>query len=161
MTKRPISEDTLCENIHNLSVSEGYQACQGQSSRDTKSSQGNRLGWYDQLLQHAPCCEANCLEWKAWANCGACLYQLGEKKASWDAYVQAAHALRGFRTQLTDDELLTDATVGKYLRTLDREFKADAWAEADDLALFAQLVQCGRASELCTERWHERGRPSG
>ncbi|CAE8622790.1 unnamed protein product, partial [Polarella glacialis] len=84
---------------------------------------------------------------------GACLYQLGEKKA----YKTAALALRSFNAELSDAELLVEPQLGKYLRTLDQEFRADAWSadQADDVDFFALLVQHGRACEVATQRWHE------
>ncbi|CAE7022772.1 unnamed protein product [Symbiodinium natans] len=117
-----------------------------------------RLPWYEELIKQAPNCESDCRDWKAWANCGAALWHLGEKKASWDAYSRAAHALHGFRVELTSCQLLADPTVGKYLSALDRDFRTGSWAsdEAADLALFAVLATRNRAAEICTEIWHER-----
>lgn len=160
MRKRGL-EEKLCEDIQRLSVAQGYPCEDPDRPKPQKPSCTERLGrleWYDKLLLEAPECESNCLNWKAWANCGACLYHLGEKKASWDAYAQAAHALQGFRTQLSDAALLSDPSVGKFIRTLDREFRDGAWdsIEADELALFMTLVQHHRAGEICTQRWHER-----
>eukprot|EP00913_Durusdinium_trenchii_P025689 g24110.t1 len=44
------------------------------------------------------------------------------------------------------------------MRVLDREFHEGSWhwEEANDVVLFALLVQRGRAGEVCTQRWHER-----
>ncbi|CAK9053780.1 unnamed protein product, partial [Durusdinium trenchii] len=112
-------------------LSVGYQHHQDRHVQAPQEAALMRLQWYDRLLEEAPQCEASCLNWKAWANCGVCLYHLGEKKASW---------------------------VGKYMRVLDREFHEGSWhwEEANDVVLFALLVQRGRAGEVCTQRWHER-----
>ncbi|CAK9053778.1 Hypothetical protein (Fragment), partial [Durusdinium trenchii] len=139
-------------------LSVGYQHHQDRHVQAPQEAALMRLQWYDRLLEEAPQCEASCLNWKAWANCGVCLYHLGEKKASWDAYAQAANALEGFRVELTDDAFLRNPHVGKYMRVLDREFHEGSWhwEEANDVVLFALLVQRGRAGEVCTQRWHER-----
>ncbi|CAE8684746.1 unnamed protein product, partial [Polarella glacialis] len=52
-----------------------------------------------------------------------------------------------FNAELSDAELLVEPQLGKYLRTLDQEFRADAWSadQADDVDFFALLVQHGRA----------------
>ena len=67
-----------------------------------------------------------------------------------DCYKQAAHALQGFRTELTTDKLLADPVaaelqcapwqgatsdellqVGKFLSALERDFRAGRW-ESDE-----------------------------
>lgn len=124
-------------------------------SRDAVCSK--RLTWYDRMLPFIACRESSVLDWKAWANCGACLYQLGERKASRDAYRQAAMARRCFERDLEGAELWADPEVGQFIRKLDREFALDGWAanEADDVAFFTLLVQLARASEIASQRWHE------
>jgi len=155
----------LCAEVRQLSLESRLTEELGPSSglQEHELSLGaadvgsKRLHWYDQLLLFLARSGSDALDWKAWANCGACLHQLGEKKASWDAYRQAALASRGFRVSLSDSELLADPRVGKYVRTLDREFCADGWAssESSDIAFFVLLVKQHRASEVATQRWHE------
>lgn len=147
-------EADLCANVSRLSL-EPVEA--QELPRDVDSIGLQRLEWYDKMLPFVARYQSSILDWKAWANCGACLYQLGEKKASWDAYKSAALALRSYEVDVNDSELLVDPQVGKYLTKLDREFRMDGWVsnEADDVYLFAVLALRGRASELATQRWNE------
>ncbi|CAE7710958.1 unnamed protein product [Symbiodinium sp. CCMP2592] len=165
MGKRACSTQALEAGIESLSLQDQtatelvHQNEEPPEVEDILEETGiSRLPWYEELIKQAPKCEADCLDWKAWANCGAALWHLGEKKASWDCYKHAAHALQGFRTELTTEKLLADPVVGKFLSALDRDFRAGCWEsdEAADLALFAVLVLRGRAAEVCTEIWHER-----
>lgn len=165
MGKRACSTAALEAGIESLSLQEPTATEPVPESEEPAEVEGileetgvSRLPWYEELIKQAPKCEADCLDWKAWANCGAALWHLGEKKASWDCYKQAAHALQGFRTELTTDKLLADPVVGKFLSALERDFRAGRWEsdEAADLALFAVLTLRGRAAEVCTEIWHER-----
>eukprot|EP00439_Symbiodinium_sp_Y106_P036420 s1250_g4.t1 len=165
MGKRACSTQALAAGIESLSLQDPsatelvHQIEEPPEAEAILEETGiSRLPWYEELIKQAPKCEADCLDWKAWANCGAALWHLGEKKASWDCYKHAAHALQGFRAELTTEKLLADPVVGKFLSALDRDFRAGRWEsdEAADLALFAVLVLRGRAAEVCTEIWHER-----
>eukprot|EP00929_Paragymnodinium_shiwhaense_P041005 TRINITY_DN21331_c0_g1_i2.p2 TRINITY_DN21331_c0_g1~~TRINITY_DN21331_c0_g1_i2.p2 ORF type:complete len:189 (+),score=38.81 TRINITY_DN21331_c0_g1_i2:149-715(+) len=153
--------DELAENVRcqvaSISLSNAATSPEAAEDMATQvATAQERLKWYDQLLLFVKRHEDNCLDWKAWASCGACLHRLGEKKASWDSYRQAALAYRLFRQDLTDEDVLGDEQVGKYLRALDKEFKTDGWMSNtnDDVMLFALLVQHGRASEIAVREWH-------
>jgi len=174
-------ESTLCVEVSNLSLN-SPGTTEGDATADSTSittltppsssiadepavasnQNGNsvgmqRLEWYDKMLPFAAQCDRSILDWKAWANCGACLYKLGEKKASWDAYKQAALAAEGFQREFEDHELVNHLRFSKFFRQLDREFHVNGWAtdENCELGLFVVLVQLGRASEIATQRWHE------
>jgi len=137
--------DELCAGVGALSLDPKDAMCR------------DRLEWYDRLLTFVEASETSALDWHSWANRGACLYKLGERKASWDAYKQAVFARTSFERDLTDTELIADAEVGKFLRQLDREFRVDGWGAdaSDDIAFFSLLVARGRGAEIAFWRWHE------
>eukprot|EP00933_Yihiella_yeosuensis_P003077 TRINITY_DN10545_c0_g3_i1.p1 TRINITY_DN10545_c0_g3~~TRINITY_DN10545_c0_g3_i1.p1 ORF type:complete len:253 (-),score=59.79 TRINITY_DN10545_c0_g3_i1:355-1113(-) len=148
------AEEVLCNAV--------ADACLEQEESDSPVAnaaeiQEKHLKFYDQMLPFAERCNESLLDWKAWANCGACLYQLNEKKASWDSYEKAVTARGGFKAELTDAELMADPQVGKFLRQLNKEFCTGGWGTSrqEDMLLFSVLVQKGRACEIATKRWHE------
>lgn len=155
------TEASLCAEVRQLSL-------QSDRVEDTSAvlptglangAQGvgmHRLSWYEQLLPFVARYESCALDWKAWANSAVCLYQMGEKKASWDSYKQAALASRNFQIDLSDEEASADPHVGKYLCALAREFCLDGWSSDgnSDLELFVVLSQQQRASEVAMQRWH-------
>eukprot|EP00929_Paragymnodinium_shiwhaense_P120877 TRINITY_DN92945_c0_g1_i1.p1 TRINITY_DN92945_c0_g1~~TRINITY_DN92945_c0_g1_i1.p1 ORF type:complete len:338 (-),score=66.74 TRINITY_DN92945_c0_g1_i1:241-1254(-) len=86
---------------------------------------------------------------------GACLYSLGEYQTSWHAYRQAATAASNFKHEPNDAQLLEDATVGKYVRYLDRAYKRNQWKYdfTRTRELIKLLVEHERGSEIVSESW--------
>eukprot|EP00928_Gymnodinium_smaydae_P036498 TRINITY_DN25504_c0_g1_i1.p1 TRINITY_DN25504_c0_g1~~TRINITY_DN25504_c0_g1_i1.p1 ORF type:complete len:254 (+),score=46.59 TRINITY_DN25504_c0_g1_i1:66-764(+) len=116
------------------------------------------LMWYDRYLASIAETEADddFRDVDARIRLGASLYALGEYAASWTEYKTAVSIMRGGKHgPLTDEILLEDPVVGKYMRVLNRawhkhKYKFDA---ARALKLLSMLVQAGRGQELVTAKW--------
>jgi len=121
----------------------------------TENAASKSFAVYKQLLKNLAAAESDFSDWKSRANCGACYHKLGEKQQSWDSYRLAVQSLRNSRVALRDEELLADPTLGKYLRTLQREYSAGGWAppsKEESVALFSLLVLQNQTCELFKDR---------
>eukprot|EP00928_Gymnodinium_smaydae_P043505 TRINITY_DN29133_c0_g1_i1.p1 TRINITY_DN29133_c0_g1~~TRINITY_DN29133_c0_g1_i1.p1 ORF type:complete len:332 (-),score=53.72 TRINITY_DN29133_c0_g1_i1:72-1067(-) len=135
-----------------------------------ETARTKKLMWYDRFVQamEATIADEMSVDSFAWIRLGASLYSLGEYSSSWAAYKQSALISRGVavaavyqsaqsKVWISDNDLLDDPVVGKYMRYLNRAMHTNRFVAFDKsraLDLLKALVESSRAHEIAEKKWN-------